>query len=315
MSLPYPIPSFAQGFARSASQSLFPNLWKGLVGLWAPYVGVQGQILYDWSMNRNDGALINMTNDDWIIGKDSLALSLNGSTRYINCGNKNSLSLSNEISIASRIKIDTSSANFDHTVIAKRNASVDNYQFRLDADVPRGGAGHFNFAYSSAGPVFHIYASDNQEILPNFWYDIAFSYIYGTAASAKLYKNGNEVPGAWDLGTGAVSPPTTGTNDVYIGRYESGVSDPEWLNGQIEFLYLYNRVLLPQEIALLHAISHAPLILRDDLMAFLEVVAPQILDLFNPQIKSLKQKYQLESEKQIYQLKSLKQKGQIKWLQ
>lgn len=39
------------------------------------------------------------------------------------------------------------------------------------------------------------------------------------------------------------------------------------------------------------------------------------LDLFNPQLKSLKQEYHLQLEKQEYQIASLKQEGQIKWLQ
>lgn len=47
----------------------------------------------------------------------------------------------------------------------------------------------------------------------------------------------------------------------------------------------------------------------------LEITVGVALDLFNPQIKSLKQKYQLESEKQSFQIESLKQKGQIEWVQ
>lgn len=68
------IPGFANGFARNASESLNPDLWKGLVGAYAPYIGNTGQILHDWSGYRNDGALVGMTNDNWVPIKQGYAL-------------------------------------------------------------------------------------------------------------------------------------------------------------------------------------------------------------------------------------------------
>jgi hypothetical protein len=42
----YP-PSFKQGFARSAAESEFPQLWRGLVGAWVPALGRCGDVLHD----------------------------------------------------------------------------------------------------------------------------------------------------------------------------------------------------------------------------------------------------------------------------
>ncbi len=50
-------PSFFTGFAHSPGESKYPEYWKGLIGLWAPFLGVQGSKLFDLSGNGNHGAL------------------------------------------------------------------------------------------------------------------------------------------------------------------------------------------------------------------------------------------------------------------
>lgn len=69
-----PIPTFSQGFAQSAGEARYSNLWKGLVGLWSPHLGKQGNKLYDWSGIKNHGVLTNMTNDDWVASPYGIAL-------------------------------------------------------------------------------------------------------------------------------------------------------------------------------------------------------------------------------------------------
>ena len=53
-------PSWKQGFARSAAESEYPNLWKGLIGLWVPALGPTGLTLRDVSGWANNGTLTNM---------------------------------------------------------------------------------------------------------------------------------------------------------------------------------------------------------------------------------------------------------------
>jgi hypothetical protein len=43
------LPSFKQGFARSAAESEFPQLWRGLLGAWVPALGRCGNVLRDAS--------------------------------------------------------------------------------------------------------------------------------------------------------------------------------------------------------------------------------------------------------------------------
>ena len=51
-------PSFAQGFAHSAVESAYPELWRGLVGAWAPMLGVTGNRLLDWSGFGRNGSVV-----------------------------------------------------------------------------------------------------------------------------------------------------------------------------------------------------------------------------------------------------------------
>lgn len=72
-----PKPSYATGYARNASESANPNLWKGLVGAWMPSFGVTGGTLKDVSGNGNDGTLTNMdAATDWVGTSKGLALDL-----------------------------------------------------------------------------------------------------------------------------------------------------------------------------------------------------------------------------------------------
>lgn len=53
--------SYANGFAPRDGQPLYPELWRGCVGAWAPCLGPTGLTLRDWSGFGNHGTLINTT--------------------------------------------------------------------------------------------------------------------------------------------------------------------------------------------------------------------------------------------------------------
>ena len=82
------IPSYPQGFARYADQSEAPELWRGLVGAWLPFLGPTGLTLHD-VLGRNSGTLTNMdpatawvaTVDKW--GNPIYALDFDGTNEQI----------------------------------------------------------------------------------------------------------------------------------------------------------------------------------------------------------------------------------------
>jgi len=74
-----PQPSYAAGYAKSASESAHPNLWDGLVGAWMSSLGVTGDTLRDVSGNGNHGTLTNMdAATDWVTTSKGLALDFDG---------------------------------------------------------------------------------------------------------------------------------------------------------------------------------------------------------------------------------------------
>lgn len=87
--------------ARSAGESLYPELWKGLVGLWVPSAGHQGiTTLRDFSSKRNNGTLQGSMNAaDWVIGKNGYALDFDGTDDYVLASSALPLGTSYSVSI------------------------------------------------------------------------------------------------------------------------------------------------------------------------------------------------------------------------
>ena len=81
------IPSYKSGFACNAAESENPNLWKGLVGLWAPSLGPTGLTLRDQSGYGNHGTLTFMDPaTDWVVSEKGWALDFDGSSDHIKIG-------------------------------------------------------------------------------------------------------------------------------------------------------------------------------------------------------------------------------------
>lgn len=70
-------PSYKQGFARNASEAANPGLWDGLVGAWAPTLGVTGLSLQDIA-NGNTGTLSD--SGMWAVGPNGPVLRCNGTS-------------------------------------------------------------------------------------------------------------------------------------------------------------------------------------------------------------------------------------------
>lgn len=82
-------------YARNASESAYPNLWRGLVAWWCPSINPRGgNRLFDLSPFQNHGTLTNMANDDWVVrnGQGALDITASGAREYIDCGNVSHIS-------------------------------------------------------------------------------------------------------------------------------------------------------------------------------------------------------------------------------
>jgi len=93
--------SYANGFAPRDGQPLYPELWRGCIGAWAPCLGSTGLTLRDWSLYGNHGTLTNMdAGSVWVSNGGKHALSFDGSDDFVSTparvqfGGRDSFSLS-----------------------------------------------------------------------------------------------------------------------------------------------------------------------------------------------------------------------------
>ena len=87
---------------------------------------------------------------------------------------------------------------------------------------------HYWNAADNAWNAFAHNAADNDTTT---FHHYAFTYTFGTAGSAQLYKDGSAITGSWTSGTGNDAPYTTGIDALYLyttnqsGEYLGGIGD------------------------------------------------------------------------------------------
>jgi hypothetical protein len=79
--------SYANGFSPRDGQPLYPELWRGCVGAWAPCLGPTGLTLRDNSRFGNHGTLTNMdAGADWVTDAGRYALDFDGTNDEVLIG-------------------------------------------------------------------------------------------------------------------------------------------------------------------------------------------------------------------------------------
>lgn len=80
--------SYANGFAPRDGQPLYPELWRGCVGAWAPCLGPTGLTLRDWSGFGRHATLTNMVPaSDWVVNGGYYSLDFDGGDDYAETAN------------------------------------------------------------------------------------------------------------------------------------------------------------------------------------------------------------------------------------
>lgn len=237
-------PSYQQGFARSAAESAYPQLWRGLVGAWVPSLGPTGGTLYDWSGYRNHGTLTNMdAATDWTPGERGWKLDLDGSNDMISIGDVSTLEITSDMTVAAEVTLAASGSY--PAVMSKHNAYFEPtakwclYFFNNARQVSfaRGGDRH----RGSANAV-----SLNQPTL-----------VAATTSTTEtvLYAGGKIET------VGGTAVPTYSTETVQIGDWNSASTSGS-LSGSIGPTYVWARKLGITELDLLNADPLAPFRLR-----------------------------------------------------
>lgn len=264
-------PSWHTGYARNASESKHPGLWRGKVGHWVPSLGNTGLgLLRDISGNRNHGTLTgSMTMADWLIGRNGYALDLDGTDDHVSVdGLVTQLANDTRGTVALWIKI-AANDNDEHLVftisrdvdgtrteffisIDMRSTAVDQLDVRLRLDGTDQWSNQTldNSLDAHVGNWLHV-AVVQDGISP---------VIYFNGASQLPFFNPDTDKTKWfkAILTDATSPADTAN----FGLLETNGSDVVPFAGHFDDVRIYNRALSSNEIRELFINPFADLELR-----------------------------------------------------
>jgi len=213
---------------------------EGLVAYWKFDEG-SGTTAADSSGNGNDGTITGAT---WTTSSawGDYALSFDGADDYVNVSDDNSLDLDSEFTLLAWVK--SREIGVSQAIITKQNPGVetgdaDNYQFMLDAD------GTIRLFFEDGAHINYAYYSD-ATVTQDTWTLVA-AVFDGPNDEVRLYVNNTE-----KKYTGVTVVPDINTFAVFIGVFGKDqvvyTTAPNWFNGTIDEVRIYNRTLTATEI-------------------------------------------------------------------
>lgn len=224
-------PTYGTGFARNAWESAHPELWRGIIGLWSPFLGPTGGRLIDWSGNRNDG-LVAAGSPTWI----RQGLSFDGTTDRINTADTAFMDGIGQFSISTRVRKNVQPLGALGNIVAKDGAG--NAGFYLQIQPGNRVVFFVNTTVSSA-----TFSNADTEISDTLWHDIVAIY---TGVNLNVWLDGvlsseqNALTGAL---FSSAHPLSFGAEDRAQILFD----------GRIDYVTIWDRVLIPNEIAQLCA--------------------------------------------------------------
>ena len=212
-------------------------LVRGLAGYWLLNAGT-GDKVFDLSGNGND-ATLQGTAPSWSAGKFGSAVLLPGTDEYMKCGNSATVNPSFQVTVIVWFKWAGSTSQF---LIAKGEQGVSpfNNQYFLSTRTNNVIRGHI---YTTA--TGHTNIESAITVNDNKWHQVALTY---DGSFVNLYIDGV-------LDAGAVAKTGTMVDngiELTLGARITNVTPTGFFDGLIDHVLLYNRALLPFEIALLY---------------------------------------------------------------
>jgi len=211
-------------------------LAHGLVGCWLMNEGAGGTV-YDVSGNGNHGTLKNGA--AWSSGLYGPAVEFDGSDAYIDCG-----------VCPERLKFTSS----DFTIVAWVKPDSDQAAVICGNDINTGNGGWSFWIYTSGSLLVFMQGSnqtsDTGVWTAGAWNQVVISFVNGTK-KGNWYVNGISAGGE---DTFAYAPEYTAGRHFVIGvdpRDNTGTD----LDGQLDHVTVYSRILSPAEIASLYTDS------------------------------------------------------------
>jgi hypothetical protein len=231
--------SIQTGFARSASEAMFPRLFPD-AGWWCPSLNPAfgGSRLWDLSGKQNWGTLTSMANDDWVISGGKGALDFDGSNDYIQGG-----------------ILPAGIINFAASAWIRANSGSGNALQIVSNVGPAAATGAHIMAlvngnlYAFAGSEF---TSSTGDLRDNTWHQVAVSRI-GNQGS--FFLDGKFVQSG-TIGSNVLSNATA----IRIGSRGDGIQ--QLFAGQIDDVRLYGRAFTQPEVRQLYQVGRGNMPLR-----------------------------------------------------
>lgn len=236
-------PSYAAGFAQSASESANPGFWDGSAGMYVPPLGPTGVTLYDQSLFKNNGTFVTIAAADWKTTENGWALICDSTTDGIDV---DGLTSDTTFSIVAWCKRTNNSAN----------------RYILDAQT-----GRFVFAFRLGKLAYYdgTWRAFSATTVPTGeWIQIAAT-LDATDTTGTGYLNGKQ----WGTPL-TYTPKSIGGN---VGLWGHNIQTNNGFLGDAGSVMVYDRVLTSNEIELLYIDPHAPLRLRRKVYPTAVVVA------------------------------------------
>lgn len=223
-------PSYNNGYAHNSTESLYPELWRKLVFLAVPSVGIQGSRIWDFSGNRHHGSFTGMVAADWTAGRTGYALNLDGTDAVVTVPHHTDFNGGSAgFTVMVWVRAD---AWGDAPIVWKLVTATARARFTLTGV----GGTDIHYRQSADGSAYDVDLSTPIADAPvNEWHHIAAT---SDGTTARLYIDGLEADSA------ATSAFGTSTSDLLIGS-DGGT---EFFDGRFDDLRIYNRCLSEREI-------------------------------------------------------------------
>lgn len=235
---------FAQGIARNASESEYPEVWTRLAALWAPEAGVQGGQLVDF-VGRNN---VSLSGAVWTNGRRGPAVGFNGSSMFgVSVGNAGAVNVAGPMTVCAWISPSATPGGFTE-IVDKENGN-NGFSLIIFSD------SKMQF-YVGNGASFLGVSNATTALQNGRWYFVCGRY---NGSVAQVFVNGLSEGSSVSVASMGSS---SGVAVQIASRLVSGTRD-RFFNGRIGAIYLYSRAISQAEIMQLY-LGASPLVRKQE---------------------------------------------------
>lgn len=242
-------PSYRSGFAHNASESAYPDLWRGLRGAWCPELGNTGQQLLDASGLRVAGGGAFVGSPTWTTHRGRKAIDYgSGAEDYYVDTNRFDLDLTEGGTWAVWVYASGTGQNNQGRIIDKGGASDGTNGWTV---FPNWQGGSDRWQWWSNNDINNEIKTADGSALLNTWTHLTVTV--DPSNFGAIYIDG--VLSVTKQNTGAL--PIAEARAPYIGR-ANRTSGTRAFAGFIGETLIWDRVLTPRQIRTIYAVAIAP---------------------------------------------------------